>query len=65
MVPKYTAHNRSLNTSTTVTVAGFDAHFVNGTVARGTAACRACRSTTSRRCGAATLIFTICSASVP
>ena len=39
MVPKYTVHNRYLNTSTTVTVDGFDARSVGGaTVPQGAAA---------------------------
>jgi len=39
MVPKYTVHNRYLNASTTVTVVGFDARSLNGTmVPRGAAA---------------------------
>ena len=38
MIPKYTVHNRYLNTSTTVTVEGFDARSVQETVPRGAAA---------------------------
>ncbi|KAI0266724.1 glycoside hydrolase family 92 protein [Gloeopeniophorella convolvens] len=38
MTPKYTVHNPFLNTSTTVTVDGFDARSVNGTVPHGAAA---------------------------
>ena len=38
MIPKYTIHNRYLNTSTTVTVEGFDARSVRETVPRGAAA---------------------------
>ena len=38
MIPKYTVHNRYLNTSTTVTVEGFDARSVQETIPRGAAA---------------------------
>jgi hypothetical protein len=38
MIPKYTVHNRYLNTSTTVTVEGFDARSVQETIPRGVAA---------------------------
>jgi hypothetical protein len=38
MIPKYTIHNRYLNTSTTVTVEGFDARSVRETVPHGAAA---------------------------
>ena len=38
MIPKYTVHNRYLNTSTTVTVEGFDARSVQETVPHGAAA---------------------------
>jgi len=39
MVPKYTVHNRYVNTNTTVTVDGFDARSVGATVPHGAAAC--------------------------
>jgi hypothetical protein len=38
MIPKYTVHNRYLNTSTTVTVEGFDARSVQETIPPGAAA---------------------------
>src|SRR5258708_28839431 len=38
MIPKYTIHNRYLNTSTTVTVEGFDARSLQETMPRGAAA---------------------------
>ena len=38
MIPKYTVHNRYLNTSTTVTVEGFDARSLQETIPRGAAA---------------------------
>ena len=38
MIPKYTIHNRYLNTSTTVTVQGFDARSVQETIPAGAAA---------------------------
>ena len=38
MIPKYTVHNRYLNTSTTVTVEGFDARSLQATIPRGAAA---------------------------
>ena len=38
MIPKYTVHNRYLNTSTTVTVEGFDARSLQATIPRGVAA---------------------------
>jgi len=38
MIPKYTVHNQYLNTSTTVTVEGFDARSVQATIPPGVAA---------------------------
>jgi hypothetical protein len=38
MIPKYTVHNRYLNTSTTVTVEGFDARSLQETIPPGAAA---------------------------
>jgi hypothetical protein len=38
MIPKYTVHNRYLNTSTTVTVEGFDARSLQETIPSGAAA---------------------------
>ena len=38
MIPKYTVHNQYLNTSTTVTVKGFDARSVQETIPRGAVA---------------------------
>ena len=38
MIPKYTVHNRYLNTSTTVTVEGFDARSLQETIPHGAAA---------------------------
>ncbi len=37
MIPKYTIHNRYLNTSTTVTVEGFDVRSLQETMPRGAA----------------------------
>jgi hypothetical protein len=38
MIPKYTVHNRYMNTSTTVTVEGFDSRSLQETIPRGAAA---------------------------
>ena len=38
MIPKYTVHNRYLNTSTTVKVEGYDARSVQATIPPGAAA---------------------------
>jgi hypothetical protein len=38
MIPKYTVHNRYLNTSTTVKVDGYDARSVQATIPPGAAA---------------------------
>ena len=38
MIPKYTVHNRHLNTSTTVKVDGYDAHSVQAMIPPGVAA---------------------------
>ena len=38
MIPKYTVHNRYMNTSTTVKVDGYDAHSVRATIPPGAVA---------------------------